>query len=185
LASLPAWEQFLLGDVTILDRALLFQSLRIAAQLYLASDGGAADCKGLYGCVFATNDTLLAECGGCAEGADPKSFRAESYGMLAILRLTFHLQWFYVTRNPTLQFTVYTDSESLIRRLTASLRISYIALCRTLFSEADIELQILSALASFAALPHLVHVEGQQDTKYPGRPLSWEAQLNHRCDGIA
>jgi hypothetical protein len=46
LLSLPAWEQFLLSAITIPDRPLLFHCLRTAAQLYLASDGSAANCKG-------------------------------------------------------------------------------------------------------------------------------------------
>jgi hypothetical protein len=29
------------------------------------------------------------------------------------------------------------------------------------------------------------HVEGHQDIKYPGLPLSWPATLNQRCDEIA
>jgi hypothetical protein len=28
------------------------------------------------------------------------------------------------------------------------------------------------------------HVEGHQDTKYPGQPLSWPMTLNKRCDEI-
>jgi cytochrome b len=125
VASLPKWEQFLLQHVTICDRTLLFHSLRTASQLFLASDGGAADLKGSFGYVLATDDTILAECGGFVEGADPKSFRAEGYGLLAILRLVFHLRWFYITRNFALRFTLYSDSESLLKRLKASLSLTY------------------------------------------------------------
>jgi hypothetical protein len=64
VSLLPAWERFLLLHVTICDRNLLFESLRSSDQLYLASDGGAADCHGSFGSVLATTDTILAECGG-------------------------------------------------------------------------------------------------------------------------
>jgi hypothetical protein len=40
--------------------------------------------------------------------------------MLTILRLVFHLRYFYFTRNRTLGFTLLCDSKSLIYRLAAS-----------------------------------------------------------------
>jgi hypothetical protein len=152
--TLPAWERFLLQNVTILDRDLLFVSLRTADKIYLASDGGAENCKGSFGCVIATDDTIVAECGGFVEGADPKSFRAEGYGMLAILRLLFHLRWFYLTRNHALRISVHSDSERLIKRLEKSLSLTYAVPRRSLFSEADVELQILDALATFPPDQH-------------------------------
>jgi hypothetical protein len=183
--SLPPWEQFLFRHVTVLNRTLLFDRLRNAAHICLASDGGAANCKGSYGCVFASDDTILLTCGGHAEGADPKSFHFESYGMLAILRLTFHFRWFYVTRNHSLLFTVYCDSESLVKRLNKSLSLTYSVPRRTLFSEADVEIQIIDALSAFAHRPVLVYVAGHQDEKYPGEPLSWPAQVSQACDDVA
>jgi hypothetical protein len=84
-----------------------------------------------------------------------------------------------------LRFTAYSDSESLLKRVEASLKLTYAVPRRTLFSEADVEMQILAALAAFHPKPIMCHVEGHQDTKYPDRPLSWDAQLNKRCDEIA
>jgi hypothetical protein len=74
IASLPQWEQFLFTNVVIPNRTLLLHCLCTEPELYLAVDGGAAECKGSFGCVVATGDPILAECGGLAEGADPKSF---------------------------------------------------------------------------------------------------------------
>jgi hypothetical protein len=185
LASLPEWERFLLQHVNLLNKSRLLDCLRTSDHLCLASDGGAAACKGSFGSLLATHDTILLECGGLVQGADPKSFRAEGYGMLAILRLVHHLRWFYMTRNPNLTFAAYTDSESLLLRLEASLRLNYTAPRRTLFSESDVELQIIAALSCFSPRPRLIHVEGHQDTKYPDRPPTWESHLNQRCDEIA
>jgi hypothetical protein len=81
--------------------------------------------------------------------------------------------------------TLYSDSESLLKRLKKSLSLTYAVPRRTLFSEADVELQILDTLAAFPYMPTLCHVEGHQGTKYPDRPLQWDAQLNQRCDKIA
>ena len=119
------------------------------------------------------------------EGQDPHSFRAESYGLLAILRVIHHLRLHFDTGNLSLKFSGYTDSESLLRRLETSLRLPLPIPRRTLFSEADVEMEIVSSLRSFSPIPVLHHVEGHQDSKYPNRPLSWEARLNQRCDEIA
>jgi hypothetical protein len=135
---------------------------------------------------MATNEDILVECGGRAQGADTGSFRAEGYGILAILRLTFHLRFFYVTRNPSLTFKLDCDSESLLKRITASRALKCTLPRRFLFSEVDVEIQILSALLQSLVTPVIFeHVEGHQDTKYPNQPLQWAAQLNQRCDKIA
>jgi hypothetical protein len=175
----------LLTHVVLPNHTLLLHCLRTAKELYLAADGGSADCQVSFGCVVATDDCILAECGGLTEGADPKSFRAEGCVLLAILRLVFHFRWFYVTRNPTLPFTAYSDSESLLKRLKASLKFKYVVPRRTLFSEVDVKMQILDALDAFHPTPTLCHVEGHQATKYPYHALPWNAQLNQRCDEIA
>jgi hypothetical protein len=103
--------------------------------------------------------------------------------MLAILRLVFHVRYFYWTRNRTLRFTLLCDSKSLIDRLEASRALTRPALQRHLFSEADVELQILSAMTSLGPVA-LEHVLGHQDDNDDGEPLSWEVQLNQRCDTL-
>jgi hypothetical protein len=104
VATLPAWEQDLLASVTFVDRRSLLVALRSNGCIFLASDGGAADRLASFGAVLATADKILIECGGRAPGANPRSFRAEGYGILVIFRLAFHLRSFYVTRNPRLKF---------------------------------------------------------------------------------
>jgi hypothetical protein len=89
--TLPAWETTLLRSSAFVDRRLLLEQLRTAPRLYLASDGGAANNKGSFGAVIATDKNILAVCGGRAQGANPRSFRVEGYGILAVLRFVFHL----------------------------------------------------------------------------------------------
>jgi hypothetical protein len=185
VATLPSWEQDLLASIIFVDRRSLLVALRSNGCIFLASDGGAADRLASFGAVLATHDTILIECGGRAPGANPRSFRAEGYGILAILRLTYHLRSFYVTRNPNLRFRLYCDNESLLKRITASSSLKRSIPRRFLFSEADVEMQILASLQALLALVAFEHVEGHQDTKYPDEPLSWSAQLNQRCDEIA
>jgi hypothetical protein len=183
--TLPVWEQELLSSVTFVDQRSLLAALRSHACLFLASDGGTADQLASFGPLLATSDTILIECGGRAQDANPRSFRAEGYGILAILRLSFHLRTFYVTRNPNLRFKLYCDSESLLKRISASKSLKRTIPRRCLFSEADVEMQILAYLQALVAPVAFEHVEGHQDTKYSDEPLSWAAQLNQRCDEIA
>ena len=185
VSALPTWEATLIGNVTILDKTTLLQQLRDAPQMYFASDGGAVTNHASFGCVLASGQQILVECGGHVDGADPQSFRAEAYGLLAILRIIHHLRKFYCTGNRTLNLKGYTNSNSLLLRLQASRRLQHIIPRRTLFSEADVELEILSSLQLFPQYPNLHYVEGHQDSKYPNRPLSWPAKLNQRCDQIA
>jgi hypothetical protein len=185
LRTLSKWEQDLLVSVRILDRSQLLTALRQEDLLFLASDGGARDKKASFGTVIATGDTILAECGGRAEGPDPGSFRAEGYGILAILYLLHHLQVFYVARNRRQRLRLYCDSQSLLLRLEASWTLKRVIPRHFLFSEIDVEMQILEVLRAIESHVTFEHVEGHQDTKYPERPLSWAAQLNMRCDEIA
>jgi hypothetical protein len=136
--------------------------------------------------LLATNDTVLIECGGRTPGASPRPFRAEGYGILAILRLAFPLRFFCVTRNPNLRFRLYCDSKSLLlKRIAASRSLKRTIPRRFLYSEADVEMQILASLQALVAPVAFKHVEGHQDTKYPDEPLSWATQqLNQRCDEI-
>jgi hypothetical protein len=165
--SLPSWETTLLATVTFVDKTLLLRALRTDPHLFLASDGGAADKKGSFGALLANSDTVILEC-------------AEGYVLLTILRLVFHDRYFYITRNHPLRFTLFCENKSLLDRLTASRAFPR----RYLYSEADVEMQILSALSSLGNVT-LKHVKGHQDENDDGEPLSWEAQLNQRYDELA
>jgi hypothetical protein len=85
----------------------------------------------------------------------------------------------------SLRFPLYCDSESLLKRIAASRALTRIIPRRFLSSEVVVEMQILAAVAALEGDVAFEHVEGHQDTKYPGRPLPRAAQLNQRCDKIA
>jgi hypothetical protein len=185
-STLPLWDRELLSSVAIIDRARLFPALHEHAVLHLASDGGAVDKRGSNGALLATEEHILVECGGRAQGSNPRSFCAKGYGILAVLRLVIHLRYYYVTRNAALRFRLYCDSESLLKRIAASQSLTRTIPRRFLFLEVDVEMQILAAVTAVGS-DHVAyeHVEGHQDIKYPGLPLSWPATLNQRCDEIA
>jgi hypothetical protein len=182
--TLPNWEKILLQHVQFVDRAQLLVEFRTTTLLLLASDGGANSLQGSFSCLLATTETILFDCGGRAYGSDPRSFRAEGYGMLTILRLVHHIHYFYVTGNSALTFRLYCDSDSLIKRLQASLALRRPAPRRYLFSEADIEMEIIAAIHTLGTVD-LVHVYGHQNERDSAEPLSWEATLNQHCDDIA
>ena len=56
---------------------------------------------------------------------------------------------------------------------------------RCLYSEADVELQILDTLKQLHADPTYMHVKSHQDNSIPVDELSWNSQLNVRCDEMA
>jgi hypothetical protein len=97
----------------------------------------------------------------------------------------FRLRHFYITRNASLRFRLYCDSESLLKRIAASQALTRIIPRRFLFSKVDVEMQMLQAVTELDSDVDFEHVEGHQDTKYPGRPLPQAAKLNQRCDEIA
>jgi hypothetical protein len=169
----------------VLDLPALLTALEDNVAFYLASNGGAIPFKGSFGAVLATSDVILAECGGRAQGADPRSFRSEAYGLLAITRLLLHLRAYYHLNVSRLTLTLVCDSKSLLDRLTAFIDLTRVVPRRFLFSEADAEMAILDTFRELKADITLEHVEAHQDTKHPNRPPTWPAILNTRCDAIA
>jgi hypothetical protein len=180
---LPHWDHQLVSANVIPDLGILLNVIETASTLYLCSDGGAKDKKGSYGAVLATEDTILAEVGGRAHGANPRSFRAEGYGMLAILRLLFHLSHYWtLQREGTL--LLLCDNAGLLQRVEKARSAKYIQPRRFLYSEADLEMQILDTLQLLQSTFGLEHILGHQDQD-PDEPLTWKATLNVHCDAIA
>jgi hypothetical protein len=185
VASLPAWDYSLIQDLHLPNLDSLLNSLRTDTSLLLCSDGGAADSKGSYGSIIASDDQVLTELSGQAHGANPRSFRAEGYGLLANLRLIHHLMLFYDIPRTSSALTLYCDNQGLLDRLETSSNAKYIKPRRFLFSEADLEMQILDTLQTLDTDVTLCHVKGHQDDTIPTAELPWPAQLNIRCDALA
>ena len=79
----PDWEQLLTVNTSIKDTQKLTDILTSKQTINIATDGGAITATGLFGFVIANNTTTIATGGGVVEGADPDSFQAEAYGILA------------------------------------------------------------------------------------------------------
>jgi hypothetical protein len=97
--------------------------------LVFCSDGGAVATVGSYGSIIATDDTILTETRGQAYGHTPRSFRAEGYGLLANLRLIFHLLVFFELPFTLPPLTIVSDNAGLLQRISAALSTKYLTPC--------------------------------------------------------
>jgi hypothetical protein len=121
VSRLPIWACNLLSDVTFsvpIEQCLSI--LQTPSSILLASDGGACPYRASFGSLLATDGHILVTAGGHAFGDDPRSFRAEAYGMLAALLLLQHLHTYFQIPMVVSSLSHYTDSESLIKRLEKS-----------------------------------------------------------------
>jgi hypothetical protein len=108
--------------------------------------------------------------------------------MLAALRFlhNYLLFWAVPIADSSKDHLDYTDSQSLLKRLSSSTSRYYDSPGACLKSEFDLETAIL---ATFKALPLKItrhHVLAHQDDKQPNLlKLRWKAQLNIVCDRLA
>jgi hypothetical protein len=70
----------------------LQECLSTGIRITFASDGGAVPRYGAFGCVIASDKEILWEGGTQAAGEDPRSFRAEGYGMFGNVIFLHHFQ---------------------------------------------------------------------------------------------
>jgi hypothetical protein len=183
--SLPGWDRFLIENVLLLDLDCLLEQISNLHPLVFCSDGGAVNTIGSYGSIIATDDTILTETRGQAYGHTPRSFRAEAYGLLANLRLIFHLLSFF-DLPPTLPpLSIVSDNAGLLQRISAALSTKYLKPRKFLSSEIDLEMQIVDTLGLLNCEVSFSHVQGHQDDSTDSTELPWHAQLNIRCDTIA
>jgi hypothetical protein len=186
LSALPSWDCRLLQHVELPDAQALTDYLLTDGALFVVSDGGASDERGAYGAVLATADAILVKISGSTEGALPGSFRAESYGCLAILRFLYHFRR-YNQLDPILcRNNFYCDNKGLITRLTFAAGPLSPFPRHYLQSNIDLEMQILDTIRLLGIDLHYHHVKGHQDSAAaPKTPLSRQAQLNVECDLLA
>jgi hypothetical protein len=188
LSRLPDWDRRLLQHVEILDTEAQIAYFLTEDILYAVSDGGAAD-RGSYGALLASAENIFAKHYGSTQGFLPGSFRAESYGCLAIIRLVYHFH-LYNNLDPILcRNSFYCDNKGLIARLhfTAGLLSPFPR--HFLRSDMDLEMQILDTIRLLSITFNYNHVKGHQDTTptHPSltAPLTRQAELNIECSHLA
>ena len=95
-------------------------------RLYLATDGGAAACKESLGFLITdAKGNPFIRCYGQPAGMNPQSFRSEICAALAALKLLYlYIKYFDERHNgetlsKQINLHIYTDSESMIKKLNA------------------------------------------------------------------
>jgi hypothetical protein len=127
--------------------AELLQCIASRQIIRIASDGGAIPGRASYGWILQIGNTPIAKGKGPTFGDDPRSFRAEGYGMasaLLYLRLLQRQYDFKRERNTTNM--LICDNEGLLIRIEKANSWSYITPNVTLRAEWDVESLILEVL---------------------------------------
>jgi hypothetical protein len=187
LSLLPSWDQRLLQHVTILDAQALIAYFQTEGILFVVSDGGEAEKCGSYGALLATDDDILVKISGLTEGALPGSFRAESYGCLAISRFIYHFRHYYKLDPILCRNFFYCDNKGIITRLNFTDAPLAPFPRHFLRSDIDLEMQIMDTIRLLGIDVSYHHVKGHQDDtdSTTDVPLSRQADLNIVCDHLA
>ncbi len=187
IAQLPDSLSQLLDDTEMLvSETDIGEALSKNETLYLASDGGAATNKGSYGWVLQVGLLPIARGKGRAQGSDPRSFRAEGYGMSSGLLYLLQIHRFYgIQRNRTTANKIICDNQGLLTRIGNSTTWKYMTPNVTLRAEWDVESTIVDSYKQLGIPFTLVHVKSHQDDDGPVTGLTMEAQLNVQADALA
>ena len=191
LKTLPPWEYQLLRNVRFTTLQTLRQILK-GDRLVVCSDGGATEGKGSFGAVIAEHSDastlgIAAELSGVAFGADPGSFRAEAYGMLAGLRLILQITKLWGPSTHA-HIDIYCDNQGLITRMDKRAYIDVLLPRHFLLPEADLESLIANTTNILGTTFKFNHVKGHQDEGLAAAEilqLPQPARLNIRCDELA
>jgi hypothetical protein len=179
--QLPLWDKHLLQDIALLDAPALIVSLSSDASLYIVSDGGASLHKGSFGAGLADDDTVFVKIYGSTKGDAPRSYRAESYGCLAILRFLYHFRLFHQLDPIISRNKVFCDNKGLISRLDRAAGPQTPFPHHFLCFEINLEMQICDTLQMLAISLTYHHVKGHQDgAPVDKTPLTRQARLNVR-----
>ena len=108
-----------------IPEAEVYQALKTTKKIIMATDGGAKPFKGSIGFLI-TDSThkVLLSCYGRTAGHDPLSFRTEASAFLAALRILFMIAKYHKEESTesiaiNTPITLFTDSESMLRKHTA------------------------------------------------------------------
>lgn len=149
-------------------------------------DGGAIPGRASYGWIIQIGDFPIARGKGPALGDDPRSFRAEGYGMASGLQyLRLIQQTFEFDRISTSHNTIICDNKGLLERIEEASTWGHITPNVTLRAEWDIESVILQLYTELSIKFSFLHVHSHQDDKVSAASLPLEVQLNIEADKLA
>ncbi len=182
----PSLKQLVQNVDQIATEADLLQSIASKETIRIASDGGAIPGRASYGWVIQIGDTQIAKGKGPTFGDDPRSFRAEGYGMASALLYLRLLQREYgIKRDNTTTNMLICDNEGLLIRVEKANEWTYITPNVTLRAEWDVESVILDVLTELKMQFTFQHVLSHQDDDTPVENLTLETRLNVEADRLA
>jgi hypothetical protein len=184
LESLETWERMLLRCVECKENLLsLKHHIEKGDRIYIASDGGANAAAGSFGWVIATNDKILWTGKGPVFPIDPASFRSESYGMHAVVRLLYQYVTYFQISPPKKRHKHYCDNQSILTRVTNNMNRGFVKASGCLSSDYDIEASIVKTLQALGQMTFSHEwVEAHQEID---KDSPWDAILNDACDKLA
>jgi hypothetical protein len=158
----------------------IHQKLSNAPSATLVSDEGAGHLQGSAGWIITVGSCRIIR-GQCpVPGFDPRSYRAEGYGMIGGLLFLCHLCLYCGHLQLLPLQKMYCDNLGLVTKVNKFLLFRLASTQAALHSEFDVLATIHDLLNNFPIPPTISHVKGHQDNNKPYEDLPLPAQLN--CD---
>ena len=181
MSKLHHWQRSLLQRVDIEDVDFAIQTLHRGA--VAACDGGANIQKGSFGfCISGMDGTVAIRGRGSTDGETPSSFRAEAFGLAAVLSCWSGLRHHANGALDNTELQICCDNNSLVVVCNRILQMKLPKVDRN-GNENDIIACIIDAALAFKDLITLTWIRSHQDES--GIELSIEAQLNVEADRLA
>jgi hypothetical protein len=150
----------------IASKAEIRQCIESAQIIQIASDGGAIPGRASHGWILQIGTTKIAKGKGPTFGDDPRSFRAEGYGMAsALLYLRLLQQEFNIKCGRRMTSMLICDNEGLLIRIETANAWNYTTPNVTLWAEWDIESVILEVLQELNMTFIYMHVHRRRSTR--------------------
>lgn len=188
IRQLPAWSKTLLSSTTCTLDIHALTELLGSRHVAIASDGSVEDTdleRATFGFVITDGrKNRIVRGRGPVPGWLISSFRAEAYGILALLCWLHELQNFTGMKFQCI-FHHYVDNTSILRRIYRLRRRKYHTVNSTLLPDWDVVSQILDTLTHLPDNYRFSWVKGHQDRHTPYDKLSLQAQLNVDSDRLA
>ena len=164
--TLDCWERQLLQTIQFhLSPEDIISML--TQMIIIGSDGSVRDGRGSFGWIIANPQAhVLATGSGTAFGFEVTSFRSEAYGILAPLRLLYHLQCFNQFPLCNRSITWYCDSESLLKRIHSNMQDTPNP-NRYKLADNDLEIAITHTIPLVSTTLHRHHIRSHQHDHVP------------------
>jgi hypothetical protein len=184
ISTMEPWERSLLNEISSPLSLTALRTWYRDNKGACGTDGSVQDHKASFGWKLCNLEGfLIAQCNGPAPGWKPHSFRAEAYGYLSFVRFLLLLE-----RDPALTgmaLPVYTDSDSLLKRLAQHRKYKYETPNDTLWPDWDVTSMLFDSINLLRTKPTETWIKSHQDDDTAYEDLRLSARLNVDADELA